>query len=96
MITLCAMSIAGNSISSMKKTLNYDWVCHACAHENKANQPRCYYCGCAAVASIKEIEARRSGKRKGEAEQDQIDRYQIILGVCGAILGIFLKFFLWS
>ncbi|MFZ6679530.1 zinc finger Ran-binding domain-containing protein [Undibacterium sp. Tian12W] len=48
----------------MKKQLDYDWVCHACTTENGKSLTRCQACGCAAFASVNEMEVHAKGQRK--------------------------------
>ena len=48
----------------MKKPLNYDWVCHACAAANGKSLLQCQACGCAAFASVQAMEKHAKGRRK--------------------------------
>ena len=89
------MSIDGNNITLMKKPPTTIESATP-ALMKKASQPRCCDCSCAAFAGIKEIEVCRGGERKCQAEQDQVEHDQVLLVVCGMIIGLLLKIFLSS
>ncbi len=44
--------------------MNYDWVCHACAAENSKSVLQCQACGCAAFATVNEMEVHAQGQQK--------------------------------
>ncbi|WP_162044059.1 hypothetical protein [Undibacterium sp. YM2] len=70
--------------------MNYDWVCHACAAENSKSVLQCQACGCAAFASVNEMEVHAQGQRKIDL---QISRELAMTVLFWALIGGIAFFF---
>ncbi|MFZ6655075.1 hypothetical protein [Undibacterium sp. TJN19] len=94
----CAQKISGTAhqkktVFTVKMTrMNCGWVCHACVAENSQQLQQCHACGCAAFASVQQMEKYTVVKRKSDFNLSREWAVSVLFWVVVASIALFLRF----